>query len=177
METAAERIVVALGGNALLRKGDRGTVEEQQTRSREAMEAIVLLFTPERQVVFTHGNGPIVGNILTRHQIARSTVPTMPLDVCGAESQGNIGYALERVLLETIQQHGLHRSVATLLSVVAVDRQDPAFLHPSKPIGPFLSEVEAAELARATPVVRDADRGFRRVVASPNRNALSKVQR
>lgn len=116
MTTAAERVVVALGGNALLRKGDRGTVEEQQMRSRAAMEALVPLLTPEWHVVLTHGNGPIVGNILIRHRLAQTQVPAMPLDVCGAESQGNIGYALERALLETLHQHGVYRPVATLLS-------------------------------------------------------------
>ncbi len=167
MGNEAERIVVALGGNALIRKGDRGTVEEQDERSRAAMAAVVPLFTPARQVVLTHGNGPIVGTILIRHQLAQKSVPAMPLDVCGAESQGNIGYALERALREILDQHGLHRSVATLLSLVEVDWHDPAFLYPSKPIGPFLSHEEAAALRRTVPVVRDADRGFRRVVASP----------
>lgn len=167
MKATTDRIVLAFGGNALLRKGDRGTAEEQYARSLAAMEAIPPLLTPEQQVVLTHGNGPIVGHILIRHQVGRLTVPAMPLDVCGAESQGNIGYALERALLETLQQHRLHKSVATLLSLVEVDRHDPAFLHPSKPIGPFLSESEANALARTTSVVHDADRGFRRVVASP----------
>jgi carbamate kinase len=176
MATVTERVVVALGGNALLRKGDRGTVEEQEMRSRAAMRALVPLFTPERHVVLTHGNGPIVGNILIRHQLACATVPAMPLDVCGAESQGNIGYMLERALRETLRQHGVHRPVATVLSLVEVDRRDPAFLQPSKPIGPFLTAAESAALAPTVPVMRDADRGIRRVVASPQpRRILERV--
>lgn len=165
--TARERIVVALGGNALLRKGDRGTAAEQEARGLAAMEASAPLLTPERQVVITHGNGPIVGNILIRQRLAQHVVPPMPLDVCGAESQGNIGYLLERALLQVVRQRGISRPVATLLSLVEVDPHDPAFAHPTKPVGPFLSATEAGELGRSVPVARDADRGFRRVIASP----------
>jgi carbamate kinase len=118
-------------------------------------------------VVITHGNGPIVGNILIRQQLARHLVPPMPLDVCGAESQGNIGYLLERALVQVLRQRGMARPVATLLSLVEVDRRDPAFLHPTKPVGPFLSATEAEGLGSSVPIARDADRGFRRVVASP----------
>jgi carbamate kinase len=167
VKQVAERIVIALGGNALLRQGDRGTAAEQAVRSMAAMEAIAPLLTAERQVVITHGNGPVVGNILIRQQLARHVVPPMPLDVCGSESQGNIGYLLERALLQVLRQHGISRSVATLLSLVEVDPHDPAFLHPTKPVGPFLTATEADELGSAVPVARDADRGFRRVVASP----------
>lgn len=167
MKQAAERMVVALGGNALLRKGDRGSAAEQEARSLAAMDALAPLLTAERQLVITHGNGPIVGNILIRQQLARHVVPPMPLDVCGAESQGNIGYLLERALLQVLRQRGMYRSVATLLSLVEVDPRDPAFEHPTKPVGPFLSATEADALGRSVPVARDADRGFRRVVASP----------
>jgi carbamate kinase len=166
-DLGGERIVVALGGNALLRKGDRGTAAEQAARSLAAMEAIVPLLTRDRQVVITHGNGPIVGNILIRQQLARHAVPPMPLDICGAESQGNIGYMLERALVQVLWRHGIQRPVATVLSLVEVDPQDPAFAHPTKPVGPFLSAAEARELGRSVPVIQDADRGFRRVVASP----------
>lgn len=167
MTQQPERTVIALGGNALVRQGDRGTVVEQEARALAAMAAIAPLLTPERQVVITHGNGPIVGNILIRHQHSRSVIPPMPLDVCGAESQGNIGYVLERALVQVLRQRGSQRSVATLLALVEVDPEDPAFRHPTKPIGPFLSEVEARELHPSVPVARDSDRGFRRIVASP----------
>jgi carbamate kinase len=162
-----ERIVVALGGNALLRQGDRGTAAEQAARSLVAMEALAPLLTPCRQVVITHGNGPTVGNMLIRQRLAQHAVPSMPLDVCGAESQGNIGYLLERALQQVLRQRQLHRPVATLLTMVEVDPHDQAFAHPTKPIGPFLSEQEAEQLARTAPVIRDSDHGFRRVVASP----------
>ncbi|MBI3800529.1 MAG: carbamate kinase [Deltaproteobacteria bacterium] len=163
----SERLVVALGGNALIRQGDRGTITEQAARSLAAMAAISQTVTAERQLVITHGNGPTVGNILIRQQLARHVTPAMPLDVCGAESQGNIGYLLERALTQVLRQRGIQRPVATLLSLVEVDPHDPAFVNPSKPIGPFLSAAEAEELGRSVPVARDAARGFRRVVASP----------
>jgi carbamate kinase len=131
------------------------------------MDAIAPLLLPERQVVITHGNGPIVGNMLIRHHLARHVAPPMPLDVCGAESQGSIGYLLERALVQVLRQRGMSRPVATLLSLVEVDPHDPAFRRPTKPVGPFLSATEAEELGRSMPVARDADRGFRRVVASP----------
>ena len=167
MKGTTERLVIALGGNALLRKEDRGTAAEQETRSLAAMEAIVPLLTPNRQVVITYGNGPIVGNILIQQELARQAVPPMPLDVCGAESQGNVGYMLERALVQVLRQQGIHRPVATLLSLIEVDPHDPTLVHPTKPIGPFLSATEAEELGRSVPVIHDADRGFRRVVASP----------
>jgi carbamate kinase len=163
----ANRTVIALGGNALLRQGDRGTAEEQSARSLTAMQALLPLLTSNQQIVITHGNGPTVGNILIRQQAARSLVPPMPLDVCGAESQGNIGYRLERALRQVLQQHGFSRPVATLLSMVEVDPHDPAFAHPTKPIGPFLSASEAEALRRTAPVTQDGNRGFRRVAASP----------
>lgn len=162
-----ERIVVALGGNALLRKGDAGTAAQQAARSRAAMQALFPLLASERRVVITHGNGPIVGNILLRQQHTSQLVPPMPLDVCGAESQGSIGYMLERALVQVLGQHALDRPVATVCSLVEVDPDDSAFAHPSKPIGPFLSQAEADALRSWVPIVRDADRGFRRVVASP----------
>ena len=165
--TQPERIVIALGGNALLRQGDSGTAAEQTARSLAAMHALVPLITPERHVVITHGNGPIVGNILIRQQHTSQLVPAMPLDVCGAESQGNIGYVLERSLVQALHQQHIDRPVVTILCMVEVDPHDPAFAHPSKPIGPFLSPAEAQEIGRSVPVVHDADRGFRRVVASP----------
>ncbi len=167
MKPSHERIVIALGGNALLRKGDRGTAAEQAERSLSAVTAIAPLLVPERQVVITHGNGPVVGQILLRQQLAQASVPPMPLDVCGAESQGTIGYLLECALRQVLLQQGRQCSVATLFTLVEVDPQDPAFAHPTKPIGPFLSEEEAHELGRSVAVARDADRGWRRVVASP----------
>lgn len=165
--TPPERMVIALGGNALVRQGDTGTATEQMTRSLAAMQALVPLITPQRHVVVTHGNGPIVGNILIRQQHARHIIPAMPLDVCGAESQGNIGYMLERALVQALHQQHIDRPVATVFSMVEVDPHDSAFAHPSKPIGPFVSPAEAREIARSVQLVQDADRGLRRVVASP----------
>jgi carbamate kinase len=170
-----ERLVIALGGNALLRQGDRGTAAEQTARSLTAMEALAPLLTTDRQVVITHGNGPTVGNMLIRQHMTQHVVPPMPLDVCGAESQGNIGYLLERALQQVLRQRQLHRPVATLLTMVEVDPHDQAFAHPTKPIGPFLSAQEAEQLARSASVMRDSDRGFRRVVASPTPQRILEI--
>lgn len=167
MKNGMERIVVAFGGNALLRHGDRATYAELEARSRAAMETIAGLVTAERQVAITYGNGPIVGNALIRQQLASHALPPMPLDVCGAESQGSIGYLLERALVQAFSSKGIQRPVATLLSMVEVDPGDPAFAQPTKPVGPFLSEAEAQELSRSVPVTLEAGRGYRRVVASP----------
>ncbi|MEN9726530.1 MAG: hypothetical protein RL434_896 [Pseudomonadota bacterium] len=163
-----ERMVVALGGNALVRKGDQGTAPEQSERARAAMQAISPLLTSGIQMVITHGNGPTVGAILLRQQLAQGTVPPMPLDVCGAESQGGIGYFLERALREVTQLLQPQRPVATLLSMVEVAQDDAAFQHPTKPVGPWLSAEEAAALAPGLALVHEDDRGWRRVVPSPN---------
>jgi carbamate kinase len=162
-----ERLVIAVGGNALLRSSDHGSYAELTNRSLQAMTSIATVVRPDLQVVLTYGNGPIVGNILLRHQLSRRSVPPMPLDVCGAESQGNIGYLLERALMQALSRRGIERPVASLLSLVEIDPSDPAFKIPTKPIGPFLSEAEARELADSVPLIHEPARGYRRVVASP----------
>jgi carbamate kinase len=161
------RIVIALGGNALLRSSDTGGYAELTEKCRQAAASIAAVMKPDDQVVLTYGNGPVVGNILIRHQLSRRSVPPMPLDVCGAESQGNTGYLLERAFVQALPRARIQRPVASLFSLVEVDVRDPAFAAPTKPIGPFLSEAEAAELAGSVPLVREPGRGARRVVASP----------
>lgn len=158
--------VVALGGNALLRQGDAGTVFDQLRRAQEAARPIVQLAAGGVPLVITHGNGPVVGNIFLRHEQSARRVPPMPLDVCGAESQGNIGYLLSLSLDNALQQAGIAATVATVLTRVVVAPDDPAFSHPTKPIGGFFTEEEARRCPY--PVAPDADRGYRRVVASPH---------
>lgn len=157
--------VVALGGNALLRQGDAGTVFDQLRHAAEAAAAIVRLVARGVPVVITHGNGPVVGNIFLRHEQSARTVPPMPLDVCGAESQGNIGYLLGLALDNALTQARIAKTTVTVLTRVLVQPDDPAFARPTKPIGGFFTEEEARRLPY--PVAADADRGFRRVVASP----------
>jgi carbamate kinase len=162
-----ERIVIALGGNALLRSTDQGSYTELANRSRQAAASIATVIRPDFQVALTYGNGPVVGNILIRHQLSRRSVAPMPLDVCGAESQGSTGYLLECALTQALARAGIRRSIASLLSLVEVDPNDAAFKLPTKPIGPFLSESEARELQSSVPLVHEPARGYRRVVASP----------
>jgi len=133
------------------------------------MERIAELIASGREVLLTHGNGPIVGNILIRNEAASDRIPPMPLDICGADSQGGIGYMLQQTLRNVLDERGLDRPVAALVTQVVVRADDPAFQNPQKPIGPFYTREQAERLAREKGwVVReDSQRGYRRVVPSP----------
>jgi carbamate kinase len=161
--------VISLGGNAILRRGDRGTVEEQFARARSCAVHVARLFEEGLGVVITHGNGPIVGNIVLRNEAARNTVPPMPLYICDADSEGGLGFMIQQTLYN--QLHRLHRvrDVATIITQVVVSADDPAFCRPTKPIGPYYSgeEVEELRRTRSWDLVEDSGRGYRRVVASP----------
>jgi carbamate kinase len=161
-------IVVSLGGNAILPADTAGTIDEQIRITSETMEQVVELVRA-RRVVITHGNGPIVGNILIRNEVARDTVSPMPLDVCGADSQGGLGYMLQQTLQNLLHTAGIQRDVATVVTQVVVDANDPGFRNPTKPIGPFYTEVQAREFERTKGwrLVQDSGRGWRRVVPSP----------
>ena len=162
------KVVLAVGGNALLRPGDRGTAEEQMLRARQTAENIYPLFQ-KFKVVVTHGNGPQVGAILLQNETAKNVVPPMPLDICGAMSQGEIGYMLEQSFQNVLEEKGVNKDIATVLTRVIVDENDPAFENPTKPIGPFYTEEEAKRLAKEKGwhVIEDSGRGWRRVVPSP----------
>jgi len=162
-------VVVALGGNAILQPGQVGTFEEQLFNIDGAMRRIAELVEDGWRVVLTHGNGPQVGNLLIQNALASKTVAPMPMDVCGAMSQGEIGYMLEQSLLNHFRKRRLEIPVVTVLTQVAVDPKDKAFDNPSKPVGPFYSEVEARKmmLEEGLAMREDAGRGWRRVVPSP----------
>jgi carbamate kinase len=127
------------------------------------------LIKPNYSLVITHGNGPQVGNILLRSELAKDTVPPMPLDVCVAESEGSMGYFLQQGMLNTLRRMGIRRYVVTLITEVMVDPQDPAFKAPTKPIGPFYTEEQAQKLMteKGWKMIEDAKRGWRRIVPSP----------
>ncbi len=163
-----ERVVIAVGGNALLRQGDVGTADEQFKRARETAESIYWIFE-NYQVAMTHGNGPQVGAILLQNEQAKSLVPPMPLDVCGAESQGLIGYMLEQSFNNVLKSKKVEKDIVTVLTRVEVSEKDQAFKNPSKPIGPFYTRFQAQELIREKGwiMVEDSGRGWRRVVPSP----------
>ena len=164
-----EIVVLAVGGNALLRPGDKGTADEQFQRARETAESIYPLFE-EYKIAITHGNGPQVGAILLQNENSKNLVPSMPLDVCGAMSQGEIGYFLGQSFHNVFEKKGIKKEIVTVLTRVIVDENDPAFKNPTKPIGPFYTEEEAKKLAmeRGWTVIEDSGRGWRRVVPSPD---------
>ncbi len=161
--------LIAIGGNSLIRAGEKGTIEEQLANTRRTAHAIVGLIHDGFRLVVTHGNGPQVGAALLRSERASDQVYGQSLDVCDATTQGEIGYLLQQSLHNELESAGLQVPVATVLSQVVVDADDPAMRHPTKPIGPFYSRSDAEERARAHgwQVVEDASRGYRRVVPSP----------
>lgn len=168
------QVTIALGGNALMQRGEKGTAAEQLRRIRKTARELVRLIEEGDRIIITHGNGPQVGDILVQNEAAKELVPQMPLDVCGAESQGMIGYMLQQALEEELGREGISMPVVTVLTQVLVDRDDPAFRKPTKPIGPFYTGEEAAALRRGRgwTMVEDAGRGYRRVVPSPQPKEL-----
>ncbi len=161
--------VVALGGNCILRAGQRGTIEEQYENLRRTAEQLLGLLSGRSRIVITHGNGPQVGNLLLASTMAQATIPPMPLDICGAATEGFMGYMIQNTLANCLRQARAPHNITTVISQVVVDRNDPAFQSPSKPIGPFYSESEAARLRdeKGWHIIQDSARGYRRIVASP----------
>lgn len=163
--------VVAIGGNSLIKDSKHQTVEDQYQAAKETTQHIADMIEAGWDVAIGHGNGPQVGFILRRSEIAARVegMHEVPLDVCGADSQGAIGYALQQTLQNELFRRGIKKNVATVITQVLVDRADPAFTKPSKPIGGFMDEAEARRRERELgwSVVEDAGRGWRRVVASP----------
>ena len=168
---AKKLAVVAIGGNSLIKDGKHKTVEDQYQAAKETTFHIADMIEAGWDVAIGHGNGPQVGFILRRSEIAAKTegMHEVPLDVCGADSQGAIGYSLQQTLQNELYHRGIKKSVATVVTQVLVDKNDPAFKNPSKPIGSFMDEAEAKhrETDMGWSVVEDAGRGWRRVVASP----------
>ncbi|MGD0319884.1 MAG: carbamate kinase [Nitrososphaerales archaeon] len=163
-------ILVALGGNAILRKGGKGTAAEQLAAIDSTSKRLVRLIVEGHSIALTHGNGPQVGNILLAYDLAKSVLSPMPLDVCGAQSQGMIGYMLQQSLENQLKSVGIAKSVATVLTQTVVSATDKAFAKPTKPIGRFYDEAESNDLEKRNgwSMINDSNRGFRRVVPSPN---------
>ncbi len=147
------KIVVALGGNALILPGQKGTAQDQMANVKKTCEQLRII-EEENEIVVTHGNGPQVGNLLIQQKEANGKVAEMPLDVCGAMTQGQLGYWIQ----QEMRNEGLHAT--TIVTQVLVDGGDPAFSKPTKPVGPFYKEPQPG-------MVQDAGRGYRKVVASP----------
>jgi carbamate kinase len=163
------KLVMALGGNALIRVGEPGTLEEQRRRISQAMAPTADLVTAGFASVITHGNGPMVGHLLLQMECARATVPPMPLFMCDADSEGSLGYLIQQCLVNELHRRGKERGVVTVVTQVEVSADDPAFAAPDKPIGPFYPAGEARRLQteQGWHVAEDAGRGWRRLVPSP----------
>lgn len=166
----SKTILIAIGGNSLIRAGEKGTVAEQAANARRTAAAIVGLIREGHRLVITHGNGPQVGADLLRSERASDQVPPQPLDVCGAATQGEIGYLLVQALRSELLHAGLQVPVVSVVTQSVVSEDDPAMQHPTKPIGPFYSRADAEERRRTLgwQIVEDAARGYRRVVPSPD---------
>jgi len=172
--------VVAIGGNSLVKDKQHQTVEDQYLAAKETCYHIADMIEQGWDVAIGHGNGPQVGFILRRSEIAAKVagMHEVPLDVCGADSQGAIGYALQQNLINEFKRRGIRKQAATVVTQVVVDRNDPSFQKPSKPIGGFMEEADARERAEKEgwTVVEDAGRGWRRVVASPLPQEIIELQ-
>lgn len=173
-------VVIALGGNALLQRGQRGTFEEQYENVRRATKRVADLIEAGYSIAITHGNGPQVGATIIRHDAGarQAGIPAFPMHACGAETQGFIGYMIQQALQNEINARNLHREVVTVLTRTLVSAEDPAFKKPTKPVGPFYTREQAAELAKANPTFffsEDAGRGWRRIVPSPEPKEILEV--
>lgn len=180
--------VVAFGGNALIRAGQKGTIDEQETNVYNTSNNVLELIKNDYNLVITHGNGPQVGNILLQNLGGSKMygIPEMPLDICGAYSQGLIGYMIEQQLGNILRENSLEKDVMTIVTQVIVDKEDPAFKNPTKPIGPYYTKEEADKMAEEQNAVFKEDakgRGWRKVVASPqpmtinNKKSIEKLAR
>ena len=160
------KIVIALGGNAILKKGEKQTYSTLIKNIKRTCKNIVPIIR-NNKVVATFGNGPEIGYLLLQNEIAKQEIPQMPLDVLGAESQALIGYLFEEQLLNELRKNKIKRIVSTLITQVLVDKNDKAFKNPTKPIGPFYTKEQAEKLKKKFKIKEDSGRGYRRVVPSP----------
>lgn len=169
MATHAKRIVIAVGGNAAYPPNIKGLAEEQFALMATMCEHLIRVIDGGYKLILTHGNGPVVGNILFRMAKTSNELAPMPMDVCVAHSQGGMGYMLQQSLMNVLQHHDKRTPVSSIITQVEVSRDDPAFTHPTKPIGRFFSKEDSDRIARETgwQFVEDAGRGYRRVVPSP----------
>ncbi|MBV7276791.1 carbamate kinase [Clostridiaceae bacterium UIB06] len=163
------RIVVALGGNALQADGKPATAESQLEVVKETSIYLADMIQNGHELIIAHGNGPQIGRLVIQNEYASKITPAMPFDVCGAMSQGMIGYHIQQALKDELKKRGINKSVSSIITQVVVDKNDKGFKNPTKPIGPFYDEEESKKLQeeKGYIMVEDAGRGYRRVVASP----------
>ena len=168
-KTKTKTFVIALGGNSILRAKQKGTAAEQYESLDRTAEQLLDLLSGGNRIVITHGNGPQVGNLLLADEAAKNVVPPMPLDILGAQTEGYMGYMIQNTLANHLRQVGAPHNITTVVTQVIVDKNDPAFKDPSKPIGPFYDVNTAEQLrqAKGWDIIEDSSRGYRRVVPSP----------
>ena len=172
-----EKVVIALGGNSLIKKGEKPTISSQFKNAKKTMDYLVPLIKNKNQIVITHGNGFQVGNILIRVEESLGKAYSIPLEVCVAESQGELGYMIEQSLQNTLTKNKIKIPVVSVLTQVIVDKKDPAFKNPTKPIGPFYSRTQAQKLIKkGFKLVEQIGRGWRKVVASPKPKSIDDVK-
>lgn len=177
----AKLAVIAFGGNALLRSGQKGTYQEQIQNVTETCQSLISLVKQGHNIVIGHGNGPQVGNVMLQHEAGKQVFNTqvMPMDFCVSETQGSIGYMIEQGFRNVFAQAGINRNVVTLVTQVVVDKNDPMFQNPTKPVGPYYSKEEADVYAEKTGTIFKEDpkgNGWRKVVASPKPLAVKNIE-
>jgi len=163
-----KRAVIALGGNALIANGQKGTIYEQFSNTRKSTQSIVQMIKKGWDVVITHGNGPQVGAILLQNKVAKDITPAMPLGICVAESEGLIGYMIQQSLSNALKREQMDKPVIALVTQVIVDKNDPSLSHPTKPIGPYYTEDEANQMKKDGYQMIQQSKGWRMVVPSPD---------
>lgn len=163
------KAVIAIGGNAIVKTGEEGTIYQQFANARETCSNLMRLVEMRYEIVLTHGNGPQVGFALRRHERSRDVIPPYPLGVCVAETVGSMGYMLQQTMQNTVKKFGLKKDTVTVITQVVVDKDDPSFNNPTKPIGQFFTkdEIDIKVKNNNWNVVEDSGRGWRRVVPSP----------
>ena len=174
-------VVVALGGNALLRSNQKGTYKEQIENVTDTCEALMSFINNGDNLIIGHGNGPQVGNVMLQHEAGAKMfeVQPMPMDFCVSETQGSIGYLIETGFRKVLSKHGYKHNIVTLVTRVLVDGNDPMFKNPTKPVGPYYEKEEAEDYAAATGAVFKEDpkgRGWRKVVASPKPLEINNIE-
>ena len=174
-------VVVALGGNALLRSNQKGTYKEQIENVTETCEALMSFVKNGDNLIIGHGNGPQVGNVMLQHEAGAKTfdVQPMPMDFCVSETQGSIGYLIETGFRKVLTQHGFKNNIVTFVTRVLVDGNDPMFKNPTKPVGPYYTKEEAEKYSAATGAIFKEDpkgRGWRKVVASPKPLEINNIE-
>jgi carbamate kinase len=161
--------LIAFGGNAILPENQRGLQEEQMRNAQKAAELMVQIVRKGYELIVVHGNGPQVGNLLIQMEEASNKIPPFSLDVCDAMTEGSMGFMLEKAIINELRRNSIDKDVATVITQVVVDKDDPAFQKPTKPVGPFYPKFRGQQLARQKrwTMVEDAGRGYRKVVPSP----------